>query len=250
EVRKRILLLIGPPGCGKSTLVNTIKEGLEDYTRTAAGAVYAIKGCPVYESPLHLIPRQRRKALRGIHVEGELCPYCSWLVTNVYKNDVTRVPVQRFSFNVSQGIGIGTYVATDPGSEDMTRLVGQVDLSQLRGTTDRSAARQAYRLDGELNAANRGLADLIEILKMDERFLSVLLGLSQEQTIKLAGRGIMYADEAIVAHSNLAEYGALVDEPRAAALLDRLVVVRMGYTLAVHEEVRIYEKMLGGSGIE
>jgi serine protein kinase len=249
EVRKRILLLIGPPGCGKSTLVNTIKEGLEDYTRTAAGAVYAIKGCPVFESPLHLIPRQRRKALRGVYVEGELCPYCSWLVTNVYKHDVTRVPVQRFAFSVSQGIGIGTYVATDPGSEDLARLVGTVDLSQLRGSSDRNAARQAFRLDGELNAANRGVADLIEILKMDERFLSVLLALSQEQTIKLSGRGTMYADEAIVAHSNLAEYGALVEDPRAAALLDRLLVVRMGYPLAIRDEVQVYEKMIGESGL-
>src|SRR2546428_2790971 len=91
EVRKRILLLIGPPGCGKSTLVNTIKEGLEHYTRAAAGAVWAIKGCPVYENPLHLIPRQRRGQLRSIYVEGELCPYCGWIVRNVYKNDVTRV---------------------------------------------------------------------------------------------------------------------------------------------------------------
>jgi serine protein kinase len=250
EVRKRILLLIGPPGSGKSTLVNTIKEGLEDYTRTAAGAVYAIKGCPVYENPLHLIPRQRRGALRGIYVEGELCPYCGWLVRNVYKHDVTRVPVQRFAFNVSQGIGIGTYVATDPGSEDLSRLVGSVDLSQLRASTDRQAARQAYRLDGELNAANRGLVDLIEILKMDERFLAVLLALSQEQVVKLSGRGTMYADEAIVAHSNLAEYDALVEDPKSAALRDRLVVVRMGYPLAVRDEVRVYEKMIADSGLK
>src|SRR5581483_1912364 len=249
DVRKRILLLVGPPGCGKSTLVNTIKQGLEDYTRTREGAVYAIKGCPVYEDPLHLIPRHRRKQLRNIHVEGELCPYCRWLVRNAYRGDIARVPVQRFAFSASEGVGIGTYVATDPGSEDMTRLVGQVDLSLLRASTDRNAARQAYRLDGELNAANRGLADLIEILKMDERFLSVLLALSQEQTIKLAGRGIMYADEAIVAHSNLAEYEAITSEPRAAALLDRLVVVRMGYALAVRHEVRIYEKMLAQSGV-
>src|SRR5581483_2023467 len=201
------------------------------------------------ENPLHLIPRQRRRQLRNVHIEGELCPYCSWLVRNVYKNDVTRVPVQRFSFSVPMGIGIGTYVATDPDSESLERLVGTVDLSKLRASTDRNAARQAYRLDGELNAANRGLADLIEILKMDERFLSVLLALSQEQTIKLAGRGIMYADEAIVAHSNLAEYEAITSEPRAAALLDRLVVVRMGYALAVRHEVRIYEKMLAQSGV-
>ena len=250
EVRKRILLLIGPPGSGKSTLVNTVKEGLEDYTRTAAGAVYAIKGCPVYENPLHLIPRQRRGGLRGIYVEGELCPYCGWMVRNVYKHDVTRVPVQRFSFSVSQGIGLGTYVATDPGSEDLSRLVGSVDLSQLRASTDRQAARQAYRLDGELNAANRGLVDLIEILKMDERFLAVLLALSQEQVVKLSGRGTMYADEAIVAHSNLAEYDALTEDPKAAALLDRLVVVRMGYPLAVRDEVRVYEKMIGDSGLK
>ena len=250
EVRKRILLLIGPPGSGKSTLVNTIKEGLEDYTRSAAGAVWSIKGCPVFESPLHLIPRQRRRALRGLYVEGELCPYCGWLVRNVYKHDVTRVPVQRFSFSVSQGIGIGTYIATDPGSEDLSRLVGSVDLTQLRASSDRQAARQAYRLDGELNAGNRGLVDLIEILKMDERFLSVLLALSQEQVVKLAGRGTMYADEAIVAHSNLAEYDALVEDPKAAALLDRLLVVRMGYPLAVRDEVRVYEKMIEGSGLK
>lgn len=250
EVRKRILLLVGPPGCGKSTLVNAVKQGLEDYTRTPAGAVYAIKGCPVYEDPLHLIPRHRRAQLKAIHVEGDLCPHCRWMVRNVYRNDVTRVPVQRFSFSAAEGIGLGTFVATDPGSEDLSRLVGTVDLSQLRGSTDRHAARQAYRLDGELNAANRGLADLIEVLKMDERFLSVLLTLSQEQVIKLSGRGIMYADEAIVAHSNIAEYEALVADPKAAALLDRLVVVHMGYALAVRDEVRIYEKMLGEAGLE
>jgi serine protein kinase len=163
---------------------------------------------------------------------------------------VTRVPVQRFSFSVSQGIGIGTYVATDPGSEDLSRLVGTVDLSQLRGSTDRQAARQAYRLDGELNAANRGLADLIEILKMDERFLSVLLALSQEQLVKLIGRGTMYADEAIVAHSNLAEYSALISDPKAAALLDRLIVVRMHYPLAVRDEVQVYAKMIQESGVK
>lgn len=246
DVRRRILLLVGPPGSGKSTVVNAIKERLEDYTRTPEGAIYAIKGCPVQEEPLHLIPKHLRAELDGPWVEGELCPYCRWLVRDVYKGDVARVPVERVTMSIGEGVGIGTFVATDPRSEDLTRLVGRVDTTLLKGT-DREAARRAFRLDGELNAANRGIADLIEIFKMDERFLAVLLTLSQEQFIKISGPMTMYADEAIVAHSNLAEYEAMVNDPRAAALQDRLVVVRVRYVLSVRDEIRIYEKMLGGA---
>src|SRR5918999_4560679 len=42
EVRKRILLLMGPVGGGKSTIVSMLKRGLEAYTRADQGAVYAI----------------------------------------------------------------------------------------------------------------------------------------------------------------------------------------------------------------
>lgn len=246
DVRRRILLLVGPPGCGKSTIVNTIKAGLEEYTRSPDGAIYGIKGCPVHEEPLHLIPRHLRQELGGLYVEGELCPYCRWLVREVYRGDVSKVPVERVIMSVGEGIGIGTFVATDPRSEDLTRLVGTVDTALLEGD-DLEAARRAFRLDGELCAANRGLADLIEIFKMDERFLSVLLTLAQEQFIKISGPMTMYADEAIVAHSNLAEYDALIEDPKAAALQDRLVSVRVRYVLSVRDEVRIYEKMLGGA---
>ena len=57
DVRKRILLLMGPVSGGKSTIVTLLKRGLESYSRTDEGAVYAIKGCPMHEDPLHLIPQ-------------------------------------------------------------------------------------------------------------------------------------------------------------------------------------------------
>ena len=44
EVRKRILLLMGPVGGGKSTIVALLKRGMERYSRTDEGAIYAIKG--------------------------------------------------------------------------------------------------------------------------------------------------------------------------------------------------------------
>src|SRR5215210_6883371 len=54
EVRKRILLLMGPVGGGKSTIVSMLKRWLEQYTRTETGGVYAIRDCPMHEEPLHL----------------------------------------------------------------------------------------------------------------------------------------------------------------------------------------------------
>ena len=80
EVGRRLLLLLGPPSGGKSTLVILLKRGLEEYSHTEAGAMYGIQGCPVHESPLHLIPHTLRPAFRetyGVEISGELCPYCA-----------------------------------------------------------------------------------------------------------------------------------------------------------------------------
>src|SRR5438067_13389579 len=79
EVRKRILLLMGPVGGGKSTIVSMLKRGLETYTRTDDGAVYAIRGCPMHEEPLHLVPEVLRPDVEreyGLYIEGDLCPHC------------------------------------------------------------------------------------------------------------------------------------------------------------------------------
>ena len=77
EVRKRILLLMGPVGGGKSTIVTMLKRGLERHTRTDDGAVYAIRGCPMHEEPLHLIPESMRDELTreyGVYIEGRAVP--------------------------------------------------------------------------------------------------------------------------------------------------------------------------------
>src|SRR5437764_13026673 len=96
EVRKRILLLMGPVGGGKSTIVNILKRGLEDWTKIDAGAVYAIKDCPMHEEPLHLIPVELRPEIEkhyGIYIEGDLCPQCRYSLELTYGGilDVVRV---------------------------------------------------------------------------------------------------------------------------------------------------------------
>ena len=246
EVRKRILLLMGPPASGKSSTVNLLKAGLERYTRTDQGATYAIKGCPMQEDPLHLIPEERRAEMEGeygLRIQGDPCPRCRYNLNHEYGGDIARMKVHRVNFNQSAGVGIGTFVATSPQSQDLSRLVGSVDVSYM--TEDRlEGAGKGLRLDGELQAANRGIMEFIEIFKSDERFLAVMLGVTQEQVIKLGSFGSVYADEAIIAHSNEEEYNNFANNKETAALLDRLILVQIPYALRVSDEVKTYEKML------
>ena len=134
----------------------------------------------------NLIPHALRREFQeetGIHVEGELCPLCALHLREKYQGDIYRVPVKRIFFSEKERCGIGTFVPSDPKSQDISELVGSLDLSTIGDYGSESDPR-AYRFDGELNVANRGLMEFIEMLKADERFLYVLLTLSQEKNIK------------------------------------------------------------------
>ena len=250
DSRHRILLLLGPPASGKSSIVNLIKKGLEDYSRTEEGALYAIKGCPMQEEPLHLIPPHLRPALEkdfGIYVEGDLCPRCRYVLRREHEGQVSRMPVSRVALSEREGVGIGTFVASEPAAQNAGLLVGSIDNSLLGGDRLEVAGR-AYRLDGELNVANRGLMEFAEIFKCEPELLVLLLGLAQEQVIKMGRFGSVYADEAIIAHSNQADFEAFAADPRTEALRDRIITIKIPYNLRVSDELRIYRKLLPGTG--
>ncbi len=252
EVRKRILLLMGPVGGGKSTIVYLLKRGLEQYTRSKEGAVYAIRDCPMHEEPLHLIPQELRADVErefGLYIEGELCPHCRWMVEEQYGGKIEDVPVKRIAFSEKHRVGIGTFTPSDPKSQDVAELVGGIDLSTI-GEYGVESDPRAYRFDGELNIANRGLMEFIEILKTDEKFLYVLLTLSQEQNIKTGRFSMIYADEVVVSHTNEAEYQAFVGNRKSEALQDRIILVKVPYNLRVSDEVKIYEKLLRQSNLQ
>lgn len=246
EVRKRILLLMGPVGGGKSTLVNMLKRGLEDWTKTQAGAVYAIKDCPMHEEALHLIPHELRAEIQkhyGIYIEGDLCPQCRYALEHTYNGRHEDVRVQRVAFSEKERVGIGTFSPSDPKSQDITELTGSIDLSTI-GEVGVESDPRAYRFDGELNIANRGLMEFVEMLKVDEKFLYSLLTLSQEQSIKTGRFAMIYADEVILSHSNENEYIAFAGNRKSEALQDRIILVRVPYNLRVSQEERIYDKLL------
>src|SRR5215216_1096311 len=246
EVRKRILLLMGPVGGGKSTIVTMLKRGLEKWSRTDYGAVYAIKDCPMHEEPLHLIPPELRPEIArhyGLYIEGELCPQCRYNLEHVYRGRHEDVLVHRLIFSEKDRIGIGTFAPSDPKSQDITELTGSIDLSTI-GEVGVESDPRAYRFDGELNIANRGLMEFVEMLKVDEKFLYSLLTLSQEQNIKTGRFALIYADESIISHTNENEYSAFVANRKSEALQDRIIMIKVPYNLKASQEERIYDKLL------
>ncbi|MBN9656502.1 PrkA family serine protein kinase [Halobacillus sp. GSS1] len=251
DVRKRILLLMGPVSGGKSTLVNLLKRGMEKYTHTDEGAVFAIKGCPMHEDPLHLVPNHLRKDFQdeyGIRVEGSLSPLNTMRVETEYDGRIEDVLVERIFFSEDKRTGIGTFSPSDPKSQDIADLTGSIDFSTIAQYGSESDPR-AYRFDGELNKANRGIMEFQEMLKCDEKFLWHLLSLTQEGNFKAGRFALISADELIIAHTNEAEYRSFIANKKNEALHSRMIVMPVPYNLKVSQEERIYEKMIRESDI-
>ncbi|WP_153720336.1 PrkA family serine protein kinase [Sporosarcina cascadiensis] len=251
DVKKRVLLLMGPVSGGKSTIVTMLKRGLEEYSRTDKGAVYAIKGCPMHEDPLHLIPMALRDSFfeeYGIRVEGSLSPLNRLRLEEEYEGRIEEVLIERVLFSEDRRVGIGTFTPSDPKSQDIADLTGSIDFSTIAEYGSESDPR-AYRFDGELNIANRGMMEFQEMLKLDEKFLWHLLSLTQEGNFKAGRFALISADELIVAHTNETEYRSFISNKKNEALHSRLIVIPIPYNLKVSAEEKIYEKMIRDSDI-
>ncbi|MBI3939166.1 MAG: serine protein kinase [Betaproteobacteria bacterium] len=268
EVGRRLLLLLGPPSGGKSSIVILLKRGIEEYSHTEEGAIYAIQGCPVHESPLHLVPYTLRPQFRetyGVEITGDLCPLCrarledrrtetredvedpnSHRREEKFAGDFMKMPVHRIFISEAGRAGIGTYAPHDPTTADIADLVGSVDLSKVAQYGDEGDPR-AWSWSGAMYASSRGVLEMIEILKVKREFLYLLLTLTQEKNVKVSRFPLIYLDEAIIAHTNLAEFRKFLQESENEALLDRMVIIQVPYTLNYKDEARIYKKLISAA---
>ena len=249
DVGRRLLLLLGPPSGGKSTLAILLKRGLEEYSRTDEGALYAIKGSPLRESPLNLIPTSLRAEFRetyGAAISGELSPWARDYLDRECEGDYLRVPVERIFLSEAARCGIGTYAPHDPSTADIADLVGSVDLSKVARVGDEGDPR-AWSWSGAVYSASRGVLEMIEILKVKREFLYLLLTMTQEKNVKVARFPLIYLDETILAHTNLAEFNRFLQEKENEALLDRMVIIKVPYALSYKDEARIYKKLVYGA---
>jgi serine protein kinase len=269
---KRVILLHGPVGSSKSTIVRLLKKGLERYSKTAEGALYTftwrferkrldgttvdeVMPCPMHEEPLRLVPDEARPKIfpeladgAPLPIQGDLCPACRFVYNELmekYRGDwsqvMQHVTVRRLILSEKDRVGIGTFQPKDEKNQDSTELTGDINYRKIAEYGSDSDPR-AFNFDGEFNIANRGIVEFIEVLKLDVAFLYDLLGASQEHKIKPKKFPQTDIDEVILGHTNEAEYRKLLNNEFMEALRDRTVKIDIPYITKLTEEVRIYEK--------
>ena len=277
---KRILLLHGPVGSSKSTIARLIKKGLEWYSRTDAGRLYTYSwrlpdkngdeswvDCPMHEDPLLLIPRSARQDVldeinsklpdgRRVTLYNDVCPFCRKVMADLmetydgdWKKVMDHVKVRRLILSEKDRKGIGTFQPKDEKNQDSTELTGDINYRKIAEFGSDSDPR-AFNFDGELNVANRGIVEFIEVLKLDVAFLYDLLGASQEHAIKPKKFAQTYIDEVILGHTNEPEYKRLQGNEMMEAFRDRTIKIDMPYNTKLDDEIKIYNKDFGREKIK
>ncbi len=269
-IERRVLLLHGPVGSSKSTIARLLKKGLERYSETEEGALFAlgwavddspeIQWSPMNEEPLHVIPHRFRQEVEQmlnagrsadehpVRIRGELDPFSRYIYSEKlkkYDGDWTQVikdvRVRRLILSEKDRVGIGTFQPKDEKNQDATELTGDVNYRKIAEFGSDSDPR-AFNFDGEFNVANRGLIEFVEVLKLDVAFLYDLLGASQEHRIKPKKFAQTDIDEVIIGHTNEPEYRRLQNNEFMEALRDRTVKIDVPYVTTLRNEIKIYEK--------
>lgn len=241
EEARQVLYLVGPVGSGKSSLMEALKRSLE-----ASPPIYALKGCPMREEPLHLVPKHLRQdfeEILNVRIEGDLCPVCRYKLKHEYHGEYEKFPVQTVDFSIRSRKGIGVVPPVDPNNQDTSVLIGSVDISKIDLYPEDDP--RVLSLNGAFNAGNRGIVEFIEVFKNETEYLHTMITATQEKSIPSPGKGAMiYFDGVILAHSNEAEWNKFKSDHTNEAILDRIVKIEVPYCLELNEEIKIYEKIL------
>ncbi|MGJ4860156.1 PrkA family serine protein kinase [Labrys sp. KB_33_2] len=247
EERKQILYLLGPVGGGKSSLAERLKKLMEErpiYTLKVGGKI-----SPVFESPLGLFNPDRMGDLLedkyGIarrRLNGLISPWATKRLDEL-SGDISKFSVVKLVPSRLRQIGIAKTEPGDENNQDVSALVGKVDIRQLEHFSQSDP--DAYSYSGGLNRTTQGLLEFVEMFKAPIKVLHPLLTATQEGSYNgTENFGAFPYQGIVVAHSNESEWLQFKSNKNNEAFLDRILVVKVPYCLRVTEERQIYEKLL------
>lgn len=256
---KQPVVLVGPPASGKSSMVNLLKKNLETHR---VRPVFAIKGCPKQEEPMHLLPRHLREEFENklnIKIEGDLCPRCRYHLMNDGLDGETFLdedgtlrwwdfPVEAFTFSIQGARGIGSFEPSDEKSQDVSELVGREIIGISSNPKYGPNHALAWELSGEIEKGERGIVEAREIFKkgIDERILWVFINIAEEKELKVQGSSFPHisVDTVTIGHCNLEGFKSFSNDSGQEGLHNRFYIINVPYPLRVKDEVRVYRKLI------
>jgi serine protein kinase len=281
---KRIKLLLGPVGSGKSDFDRRLRRYFEHYTRQDAGRMYTFRWTdltdviddqdpaddtvrsPMNQDPLVLLPlEQRRGVVKEINenleapytirneqaLDPESAFYLDRLLAH-HDEDLkavleNHVEVVRLVADENKRESVETFEPKDKKNQDETELTGDVNYSKLAvyGESD----PRAFDYSGAFCNANRGLFSGEELLKLQKEFLYDFLHATQEGTIKPKNNPRIDIDQVIVGRTNMPEYREKKGNEKMEAFNDRTKRIDFPYVLEYEAEADIYRKLLANADV-
>src|SRR5277367_1762592 len=252
EERKQILYLLGPVGGGKSSLAERLKTLMEQLP------IYALKAgdqiSPIFESPLGLFDPQslgpllsERYGIPERYLTGIMSPWALKRVAE-FNGDISQFTVARLMPSKLNQICVAKTEPGDDNNQDISSLVGKVDIRKLEffGQSD----ADAYAYSGGLNLTTQGLLEFVEMFKAPIKILHPLLTATQEGNyVGTESIGAIPYLGVVLAHSNESEWQSFKNNKNNEALIDRICVVNVPYCLRINEESAIYTKLLQSSDL-
>jgi serine protein kinase len=250
EERKQILYLLGPVGGGKSSLAERLKALMETYP------IYVLKAgndiSPLFESPLGLFRADQFGATLedkyGIpqrRLTGLMSPWAAKRLDE-FHGDISRFKVVRLTASRLKQIGVAKTEPGDENNQDISSLVGKVDIRKLEFLNQNDP--DAYSYSGGLNRTTQGILEFVEMFKAPIKMLHPLLTATQEGNyIGTENIGGLPFQGIILAHSNEAEWQTFKNNRNNEAFIDRISVIKVPYCLRATEECKIYDKLLESS---
>ncbi|MCR9191440.1 MAG: PrkA family serine protein kinase [Gammaproteobacteria bacterium] len=246
EETKQVLYLLGPVGGGKSSLAEKLKDLMEQ------SPIYAVKGSPIYESPLSLFDKNEDAdiLLEHFNIPKRHLRYVMspWAVKRLqeFNGDIRQFRVVKIKPSRMKQIAIAKTEPGDENNQDISSLVGKIDIRKLEDFSQDDP--DAYSFSGGLCRANRGLLEFVEMFKAPIKVLHPLLTATQEGNYNpTEGLSSIPFEGIILAHSNESEWQSFRNNKNNEAFIDRINIVKVPYCLRVSEETKIYQKLLESS---
>ncbi|EGR7952282.1 MULTISPECIES: PrkA family serine protein kinase [Vibrio] len=247
EERKQILYLLGPVGGGKSSLAEKLKALMQQmpiYVLTANG-----KRSPVNDHPFCLFDvnedgeiLQKEYGIEKRYLRSIMSPWAAKRL-HEFGGDISQFKVVKVRPSILDQVGIAKTEPGDDNNQDISSLVGKVDIRKLEHYSQDDP--DAYSYSGALCKANQGLMEFVEMFKAPIKVLHPLLTATQEGNFNgTEGLSAIPFEGMILAHSNESEWQTFRNNKNNEAFLDRVYIVKVPYCLRVSEEVKIYQKLL------